>query len=66
MVDLTLGWMRPTAASYVLFRGAEKLNPDYVEEPPQITEPVPQDFWGAVVITYEAGRVVAIEKRELQ
>ena len=66
MAAMTLGWMRPTGAAATLARAADKLDPEYVVEAPQITPPVPPDFWGAVVLTYEAGRVISIEKRELK
>lgn len=66
MGDLILGWMRPTGAQATLAKAADILSvePFNIIDSPTITPPVHNDFWGTVVITYEAGRV-AVEKREI-
>jgi hypothetical protein len=67
MDDLELLWMRPSGAAATLTKAAERLgllSPNVPNDQP-IIPPVGLDFWGAVVLTYEAGVLVAIEKREL-
>ena len=63
----TLVWMVPTDPQATLSRAADKLGISDTEivEPPGVIPPVHNDFWGSVVILYEAGRIVSIEKREL-
>jgi len=67
MGEPVLMWMRPTGAAATLTKAAERLGltaPVIPNDDP-IIPPISLDFWGAVVLTYEAGRLVSIEKREL-
>lgn len=65
MVNLTLGWLRPSGAVGTLARAAERLEPEEITPSPTIIDPVAKDFCGSVLITYEYGKIVSIEKREL-
>lgn len=67
MDELELLWMRPTGVATTLTKAAERLGlstPNFPNDSP-IIPPIDLDFWGAVVLTYEAGVLVSIEKREM-
>ena len=66
--DTTLSWMRPTSAQATLAKAADKLGiPETHILPPPVALPaVHTDFWGQIVIHYEAGAPVAVEQRELR
>lgn len=67
MSEPELLWMRPTDAAATLAKAAESLGlamPVITNAEP-IIPPIDLDFWGAVVLTYEAGVLVSIEKREM-
>ena len=67
MSEPELLWLRPSDARATLAKAAERLGlatPTYPNESSAIPL-IDLDFYGTMVLTYEAGVLVSIEKREL-